>query len=92
MSDEKQPKQQRTFDAFAVRNDKDGKGYFHKIGAAFPHKDGEGYDIDMVAAPTNGRLTLRTPKERLNAKREGNERDEHGSRAYKNREGGGNER
>jgi len=76
MTDEKEPpKSNRDFDAFAVRNDKDGKGHFHKIGAAFAHRDGEGYDIDMVAAPTNGRITLRTPKERLEQKRAEAEHD-----------------
>lgn len=62
---DKSAKQAKAFDAFAVRNDKDGKGHFHKIGAAFPHKDGEGLDVDLVATPSNGRLTLRTPQERL---------------------------
>lgn len=60
MSDDTQKegkdKGSKAFDAFAIRNDKDGKGHFHKVGAAFAHKDGKGYDIDMVAAPTNGRL------------------------------------
>lgn len=73
MSDDKEqgatPKTERAFDAFAVRNDKDGKGHFHKVGAAFAHKDGKGYDIDMVATPSNGRLTLRTPQERLETQR-----------------------
>lgn len=63
------PKPTKAFDAFAVRNDKTGKGHFHKVGAAFAHKDGQGYDIDMVATPSNGRLTLRTPKERLDTAR-----------------------
>ena len=61
----------RDYDAYAVRNDKDGKGHFHKVGAAFAHKDGKGYDIDMVATPNNGRLTLRTPKDRLDQQRSG---------------------
>lgn len=60
----------RDYDAYAVRNDREGNGHFHKIGAAFAHKDGEGFDIDMVATPTNGRLTLRTPKDRLDQQRE----------------------
>lgn len=71
MSDERENKHklQRAFDAYAVRNDKDGKGHFHKIGAAFAHKDGKGFDVDMVATPSNGRLTLRTPKDRLDQQR-----------------------
>lgn len=89
MSDDRQqgdkPKAVKAFDAFAVRNDKDGKGHFHKIGAAFAHKDGEGYDINMAATPTNGRLTLRTPQERLDAKRSGAENDDREHWAYKGR-------
>jgi len=76
--DKKQPKPQRAFDAYAVRNDKNGKGHFHKIGAAFAHKDGEGYDIDTVASPNNGRITLRTPKDRLDQQRSGERRGEQG--------------
>ena len=55
----------RSFDAYAVREGADGKGHFHKIGAAFAHKEGQGHDIDLVAAPTNGRITLRTPQDRV---------------------------
>ena len=67
------PKPTRDYDAYAVRNDKDGKGHFHKIGAAFAHKDGKGYDIDTVATPNNGRITLREPKDRLDEVRGGNQ-------------------
>ena len=64
------PKTERAFDVFAVRSDKDGKGRFRKVGAAFAHRDGKGYDIDMTASRSNGGLTLRTPQERLAAKRD----------------------
>lgn len=57
------PKSERAFDAFSVRNDKDGKGY----------------DIDMVATPSNGRLTLRTPQERLGAQRDGERSNTNGA-------------
>ena len=33
------------FIAYNVQESKDGKGYFHRIGAAWPHKDGQGYDV-----------------------------------------------
>lgn len=93
MSDEQgNQKTTKAFDAYAVRNDKDGKGYFHKVGAAFAHKDGEGYDIDMVATPSNGRLTLRTPKERLDSKRFGTERNDSEHWAYKGKGGQDHER
>ena len=64
-------KPSRAFDAYAIRKGQDGKGHFHKIGAAFQHKDGKGFDIDLVAAPTNGRVTLRTPQDRLDQARSG---------------------
>lgn len=67
------PKRTRDYDAFAVRNDKEGKGHFHKIGAAFAHKDGKGFDIDTVATPNNGRITLREPKDRLDEMRGDNQ-------------------
>ena len=52
-------------DALAVREGKDGKSYFTKIGAAFPNKDGKGYSIllDAMPAPTDGqfKVMLRVP-------------------------------
>jgi len=34
-------------------------GYWTKIGAAWPHKDGKGYSISMGVVPLDGRLVLR---------------------------------
>ena len=34
-----------------------------KIGAAFEHKDGKGYNLTLQALPTDGRLVLREYKE-----------------------------
>lgn len=52
-------------DALSVREGKDGKSYFSKIGAAFPNKDGKGYTVmlDCVPASTEGqyKIMLRTP-------------------------------
>ena len=67
-----QPKRSKAYDAYAVKNGKDGKGYFNRIGAAFAHRDGKGFDIDMAATPVNGRVTLREPKDRLDEVRGGN--------------------
>lgn len=51
------------FDAFVV--DGDGKdAFWTKIGAAWPHQDGNGYNVQLVSLPVNGRLALRVPKER----------------------------
>jgi hypothetical protein len=34
-----------------------------KIGAAFPHKDGEGLSVELKAFPINGRLVILPPKD-----------------------------
>lgn len=52
-------------DALSVREGKDGKSYFTKIGVAFPNKDGKGYSVllDAIPAPTDGqfKVMLREP-------------------------------
>jgi hypothetical protein len=56
-----------SFIAFAVRDGEDNKSYFNRIGAVWPHKDGEGYDVVLEALPVNGRVVLRTFQERAEA-------------------------
>lgn len=51
--------------AYAVRETREGKSYFNRIGAAFEHKDKEGFTLELDATPVNGRIALRTLKERL---------------------------
>lgn len=36
--------------------------FWTKIGAAWMHEDGEGYNIQLTAMPLNGRLVVRKPK------------------------------
>ena len=60
--------------AYSVRESKEGQAYFNRVGSAFAHKDGQGFNIELDATPVNGRITLRTPKDRLDAKREGKDR------------------
>lgn len=59
MSDPKSP----DYIAYAVDETKDDKGFWHKIGAAWKHSDGEGIDLRLVATPVDGRVVLRKPKE-----------------------------
>lgn len=68
MSDDNKP----TFNAYHVQENRNGKSHFHKIGAAFAHKDGEGHDIQLQSVPIDfkGRITIRTTKERLEAKKQ----------------------
>lgn len=59
-------KHRPAFDAFVV--DGDGKeAFWSKIGAAWPHDDGKGYNIQLTAIPMNGRIALRLPRERAQA-------------------------
>ena len=48
---------------FAVTtNDKTKKNFYHRIGAAWKHKDGEGLSIECAAWPIDGKLVLFPPK------------------------------
>ena len=64
MSDDKTPKRPSHF-AYQVSEGQDGKSYFNKVGAAFEHRDGQGYNVTLDSVPVDGRVTLRTPQERL---------------------------
>ena len=45
--------------AYNVQETKQGKPVFNRVGAAWQHKDGQGYDIQLDSMPVNGRVTLR---------------------------------
>lgn len=51
--------------AYQVNEGQEGKSYFNKVGAAFEHRDRQGYNILLESVPVDGRVTLRTPQERL---------------------------
>lgn len=38
------------------------KAFWTKVGAAWPHEDGEGFNLQLTALPLNGRLVIRKPK------------------------------
>ena len=44
------------------------KDHWTEVGAAWPHKDGKGFNVNLRALPIDGRLVLRQPKERERAK------------------------
>lgn len=64
MSEEK-PAKRPSYIAYQVSEGQNDNSYFNKIGAAFAHKDGEGHNITLESMPVDGRITLRTLKERL---------------------------
>ena len=51
--------------AYTVKPIAEGrKSIWSKIGAAWAHKDGQGYEIRMDALPVDGRVVLRTVKDK----------------------------
>jgi hypothetical protein len=53
------PAKAPAFIAYHVRDREGSKGVFTRIGAAWPHKDGKGFSIQIDAVPLDGRVTLR---------------------------------
>ena len=51
------------FSVFTVEDRQGQDPFWLKIGAAFEHKDGKGYNLVLQALPTDGRLVLREYKE-----------------------------
>jgi len=50
--------------AYQVR-DRDGQqSYWTRIGAAWQHADGKGFNIQIEAVPLDGRITLRVANEK----------------------------
>jgi hypothetical protein len=49
---------------YHVRDREGQKGFFKPIGAAWPHKDGNGFSIQIETVPLNGRITLRVATEK----------------------------
>jgi len=66
-----------THEAFVVRNfERDGEqdASWLKVGAAFAHRDGKGFDIVLDAMPVTGRVVVREVRERNRADESGNDR------------------
>lgn len=65
MTDETKTKP--THVAYHVRpaSSEGAKPHFNRIGSAFAHKDGEGFSVVLDALPVDGRVVLRTFKERV---------------------------
>ena len=58
---------QKTLGVFTVREpvkkDKGERSFWTRIGTAFPHQDGEGFNIRLDALPLDGKLVLLPPKD-----------------------------
>lgn len=54
-------KTQRPHAVYVVEGEGD-KAFWTKIGAAWAHDDGKGFNIQLSCFPVNGRLVIREPK------------------------------
>jgi hypothetical protein len=52
---------QKPYAVYVVEGEGD-KAYWTKIGAAWSHQDGKGFNLTLSALPLNGRLVVREPK------------------------------
>jgi hypothetical protein len=50
--------------AYQVKNRDGKKAIWTRIGSAWAHSDGEGFNIQLDANPVDGKLTLRTRTEK----------------------------
>ena len=50
--------------AYQVRDRENGKSFWTRIGSAWAHKDGNGFNIQIDAVPLDGRITLRIATEK----------------------------
>jgi hypothetical protein len=52
--------------AYHVRDRKGGDAIWTRIGSAWQHADGKGFNIQIETVPLDGRISLRTPSEKTN--------------------------
>ncbi len=56
-------KTQKPYSVYTVRDSGNGgEGFWVRIGAAFPNRDGKGFNVVLDALPLDGRLVIREPK------------------------------
>jgi hypothetical protein len=50
--------------AYQVRDREGQKGFWTRIGSAWPHADGKGFNVQLDVVPLDGRITLRVATEK----------------------------
>jgi hypothetical protein len=50
--------------AYHVREHSGGEAFWTRIGSAWQHADGKGFNIQVDTVPLDGRITLRVPFEK----------------------------
>ena len=51
-----------THNAYVIEGEGEA-AFWTKVGAAWPHQDGNGFNVTLTALPLTGRLVIRTRKE-----------------------------
>lgn len=54
-------KKKPSHEAFVVTEG--DNAFWTRVGAVWPHDDGKGFNVDLIALPANGRLVIRERKE-----------------------------
>lgn len=49
--------------AYQVRDREGKKGFWTRIGSAWPHNDGKGFNIQLECVPLDGRISIRIASE-----------------------------
>ena len=52
--------------AYHVREKAGAESFWTRIGSAWAHADGNGFNIQIETVPLDGRITLRVPTEKTN--------------------------
>ena len=63
----------KRYNAYTVREFERNGAAEHdwmRIGVAFPHKDGKGFDVMLQAVPVDGKVVLRLHEPKVNATQE----------------------
>jgi hypothetical protein len=50
--------------AYQVRDRENGKSFWTRIGSAWAHADGNGFNVQIETVPLDGRITLRIASEK----------------------------
>lgn len=58
------PKNLPSHDVYVVEGEGD-RAFWAKVGAAWPHQDGEGFNVSLTALPISGRIVICARKEEL---------------------------
>ena len=53
-----------THAAYHVRDRKGGEAIWTRIGNAWQHADGKGFNVQIETVPLDGRISLRSPSEK----------------------------